>query len=112
MRIITTILLGLSLTACAHVKSESTEMGQDRYLVSCKGNGYAGTTDTLQCVAKEAKKICDAEGKDFEIIQGNSGEDVRQLPSFVRGQTNIGVFPHTAAIIQCEETRIPASISK
>jgi len=46
------------LTGCASVRENATPMGEDKYLVTCDGNGYASTGDAVQCTAQAANEIC------------------------------------------------------
>jgi len=95
------LLALLSLTACAHTRSDFTEIGPSQYLVTCDGNGYATQNDALQCLARTAKDLCDKEGKRFEVVGANSKNDTDVKTNIFNGQPVLVGHPSASAQVRC-----------
>ena len=90
---------------CAIVRKRSSPLGDDRYFITCDGNGYANTGDTMQCLAEQANSICTPIGKKFRFLANDTTTENRMhyIPSFTGGNgTNTVVTrPHSSATIEC-----------
>ena len=101
MRIYLAALLVLLLAGCASVKKASSPLGDDKYLITCDGNGYSSTGDTMQCLAQEANKICSAEGKKFRFLDSNTNTQLHVGVNFANGNQVPHMRPHSSAEVQC-----------
>lgn len=111
MRLILTLSLTVLLTNCASVKRNSTALGDNKYLVTCDGNGYASTGDTMQCLAQEGNKICSAEGKQFRLLDAKNDSQLHVGTNFANGNPVPHMRPHGSATVECygAAERTPAS---
>lgn len=87
--------------SCAHINKNASPLGNDRYLVTCDGNGYSSTGDTMQCLAQQANTICAAERKKFKILDSKTESELHVGVNFANGNPVPHMRPHSAATIQC-----------
>ena len=94
-------MIFLFFVSCASVKVANSPLGDDKYLITCDGNGYASTGDTLQCLAKEASNICSPLGKKFKFLNSNTESQSYMGINLANGNPVPQTRPHSAAEIQC-----------
>jgi hypothetical protein len=76
--------------ACASVKQRVAPLGNDTYLLTCDGNGYADTGDTMQCLAALANATCSPKAQAARFIDSSTASQLhvcRRLHLLDNGKT-------------------------
>lgn len=91
----------LTMYGCTHVRTQSSPLGDDKFLITCDGNGYASTGDTMQCISREANAICSQKGKTFSIVDNNTDSQLHVGVNPANGNPVPHMRPHSYATVQC-----------